>query len=70
MRLDMFTEAECEHYRRVCNFTDDERAVFDLWAKGKSRVQIAASLAISIATTDRRLRGIYAKVNRVKELGN
>lgn len=70
MRLDNLTEAECEHYRHGCNFTDDERAVFDLRVKGKSRVEISASLAISIATTDRRLRGIYAKVNRVKDPGN
>ena len=70
MRLDNLTEAECENYRHGCNFTDDERAVFDLRVKGKSRVEIAASLAISIATTDRRLRGIYEKVNKVKELGS
>lgn len=69
MRLDNLTEAECEYYRHGCNFTDDERAVFDLRVKGKSRVEIAASLAISIATTDRRLRGIYAKVNRVGKPG-
>lgn len=70
MRLDNLTEAECEYFRHGCNFTDDERAVFDLRVRGKSLIQIAASLAISIATTDRRLRGIYAKVNKVKELGN
>lgn len=70
MRLDTFTEAECENFRHGCNFTDDERAVFDLRVKGMSRVKIAASLAISIATTDRRLRGIYEKVNKVKELGS
>lgn len=70
MRLDSLTKAECEYYRHGCNFTDDERAVFDLRVRGKSRIEIAASLAISIATTDRRLRGIYAKVNKVKELGN
>lgn len=70
MRLDTFTEAECENFRHGCNFTDDERAVFDLRVKGMSRVKIAASLAISIATTDRRLRGIYEKVNKVRELGS
>ena len=69
MRLDNLTEAECEKFRHGCNFTDDERAIFDLRVKGKSRVQISASLAISIATTDRRLRGIYQKVNKVKESG-
>ena len=70
MRLDNLTEAECENYRHGCNFTDDELAVFDLRVKGKSRVEISMSLAISIATTDRRLRGIYEKVNKVKESGN
>ena len=69
MRLDTLTEAECEYFRHVCNFTDDERAVFDLRVRGKSRVEIAASLAISIATTGRRLRGVYEKVNKVKGLG-
>lgn len=70
MRLDNLTEAECENFRQGCNFTDEERAIFDLRVKGKSRVEIAASMAISIATTDRRLRGIYEKVNKVKELGS
>lgn len=70
MLLQNLTEAECENFRHGCNFTDDERAVFDLRVKGMSRVKIAASLAISIATTDRRLRGIYEKVNKVKELGS
>lgn len=69
MRLDNLTEAECENYRHGCNFTDDESAVFDLRVKGKSRIDISISLAISIATTDRRLRGIYEKVNKVKESG-
>lgn len=69
MLLHKLTEAECENFRHGCNFTDEERAIFDLRVKGKSRVEIAASLAISIATTDRRLRGIYEKVNKAKELG-
>ncbi len=69
MLLHNLTEAECENFRHGCNFTDEERAIFDLRVKGKSRVEIAASMAISIATTDRRLHGIYQKVNKVKEPG-
>lgn len=69
MLLHNLTEAECENFRHGCNFTDEERAIFDLRVKGKSRVEIAASMVISIATTDRRLRGIYEKVNRAKESG-
>lgn len=70
MLLHNLTEAECENFRHGCNFTDEERAIFDLRVKGKSRVEIAASMAISIATTDRRLRGIYEKLNKAKESGN
>ena len=36
-----FVEAECDRFRQLCNFTDDERAVFDLRVKGKSIVEIS-----------------------------
>ena len=55
MLLHNLTEEECENFRHGCNFTDDERAVFDLRVKGMSRVKIAASLAISISTASRHL---------------
>lgn len=66
MRLDTYTEAECEYYRHGCNFTDAEMEVFNLRVKGKSRVQIAEALAISISTADRRLRGIKNKIKKVE----
>lgn len=69
MRLDRLTEADCEHFRNRCNFTGDERRVFDLRAKGKSRVEISALLCVSVATVDWRLRGIRNKMQRVKGLG-
>lgn len=68
MRLDILTEAECENFRHGCNFTDAELAVFNLRVKGKSRVEIAEALAISISTADRRLRGIYNKILKVEAL--
>lgn len=67
MRLHEFTEAECERYRKDCNFTDSERAVFDMLVRGRARVEIALSLAISTATADRRIRGIKNKIMRVRE---
>ncbi len=39
-----FTAAECERFRRDCNFTDDERAVFDIRVQGKSLVYISSQL--------------------------
>lgn len=70
MRLHELTEIECERYRKDCNFTASERAVFDLLVRGRSRTEIALSLAMSTATADRRIRGIKNKIMRVSEPGN
>lgn len=65
-----FTEPECEYFRRVCNFTDEERAVFDLRVKDKTVVQIMLALqdtpyAISEASIKRRLKNIEKKICKV-----
>lgn len=60
-----FTEPECERFRDVCNFTPDERAVFDLRVKDKSRIEIAIALKMSESTVDRRIRGIKKKIHKV-----
>ena len=60
-----FTEPECDWFRAVCNFTPEERAVFDLRVKDKSRIQIAMQLKMSESTVDRRSRGIKKKIHKV-----
>lgn len=60
-----FTEPECEWFRRVCNFTQDERKVFDLRVKDNSRIEIAMKLGMSESTVDRRIRGIKKKIHKV-----
>ena len=60
-----FTEPECEYFRRMCNFTEDERAVFDLRVKGKSIVEISMKLPMSEATIYRRLGNIKKKIAKV-----
>lgn len=60
-----FTEPECEWFRAVCNFTPDERSVFDLRVKDKSRIEIAMALKMSESTVDRRIRGIKKKIHKV-----
>ena len=60
-----FTEPECEWFRRVCNFTPDELAVFNLRVKDNSRIQIAMQLKMSESTVDRRIRGIKKKIHKV-----
>lgn len=60
-----FTEPECEWFRRVCNFTPDERKVFDLRVKDHSIIEIAIDLDMSESTVNRRIRGIKRKIHKV-----
>lgn len=59
------TEPECGRYRRECNFTEEERAVFDLRVKGRSIIEISQKLNLSEATINRRLRNIRNKIQRL-----
>ena len=60
-----FTESEIEFFRLRCNFTADERAVFDLRVRGASLVAIALTLHMSESTVQRRIRAIKRKIVRV-----
>lgn len=60
-----FTEPECERFRRECNFTPEERAVFDLRVKDNSLVQIQDKLKMSESTVTRRIRNIKKKIAKV-----
>ena len=60
-----FTEPGCEWFRKMCNFTPQERQVFDLRVKDKSRIEIAMELNMSESTVDRRLSGIKKKIHKV-----
>lgn len=60
-----FTEPECEWFRRVCNFTPQERAVFDLRVKDSTIVQIQERLNMSESTVNRRIKSIKAKIHKV-----
>lgn len=65
MRLTEFTKAECDKLREECNFTPDERAVFDMRAAARSVVEIGMALHMSEATVYRRLGSIKRKIVRV-----
>lgn len=65
-----FTEPECDWFRRQCNFTYEERAIFDLRVKGYSTIEIEHKLRdkniyISGATIERRLKSIKNKIYKV-----
>ena len=61
------TFPDCERYRLECNFTEDERRVFDLCVRSWSRIQIAAALDMSISTVDRRIHDIKLKIRKVRD---
>ena len=60
-----FTKPECDRFRELCNFTEDERQVFDLRVTGKSIVEISMALCMGEATVKRRIKGIKKKIYRV-----
>ena len=60
-----FTESECERFRRECNFSDEERAVFDLRVRAHSIVEIQSALNMSESTVNRRIRNIKRKIYKV-----
>ena len=60
-----FTESECERFRRECNFSDEERAVFDLRVKARSIIEIQEALNMSESTVNRRIRNIKRKILKV-----
>lgn len=65
MLLKEFTVPECEKFRALCNFTDEEMQVFDLRVKGKSIVEIQLSLNLSESTVNRRIKDIKKKIHKV-----
>lgn len=60
-----FTNPECDRFRALCNFTPEERSVFDLRVKAKSIVEISMTLNMSESTVNRRLRDIKKKIHKV-----
>lgn len=62
------TAPEADRLRALCNFTDEERQVFDLRIRDKSVVEISMALSLSVASTKRRLRSIRTKVAKVSQI--
>lgn len=65
-----FTRLECERFRRDCNFTPEELAVFDLRVQDITIVALQGKLRemgmpMSEATISRRIRSIKKKILKV-----
>ena len=62
------TAPEADRLRALCNFSDEEREVFDLRIRDKSVVEISMALHLSVASTKRRLKSIARKVEKVSQI--
>lgn len=60
-----FTGPECDFLRANCNFTREEKQVFNLRVAGCSLVEIAMELNMSESTVSRRIRAVKKKIVRV-----
>lgn len=65
MKIRNFVEWELEKFRKECNFTEDERTVFELKAKDKSIVAIAMEMGTSEATVNRLVKRVKKKMLKV-----
>ena len=62
------TVPEADRLRALCNFSDEERQVFDLRIRDKSVVEISMTLNMSVASTKRRLQSIRQKIYKVSQM--
>lgn len=65
MQVYDFTEPELCMFRKLCNFTEDEREYFELRARGKSNVQIAMEMNVSESKVSKLARKVKSKMFRV-----
>ena len=65
MIIHEFVESELEHFRKECNFTEDELKYFNLKAKGKTNIFIAMEMNISERTVNNIAKRVRKKIIKV-----
>lgn len=61
------TAPEADRLRALCNFSDDERKVFDMRIRDKSNVEISMTLKMSVRTVNRRWKTAKMKIDKIME---
>ena len=61
------TTPEADRLRSLCNFTDDERKVFDMRIQDKTNVEISLALQMSSRTIDRRWKSARLKIEKIMD---
>ncbi len=65
MKICGFTEFELNYFRRYCNFTAEERELFELRAADMPLEMCAEKLNVSVSTVKRWSRRVNSKIIRV-----
>lgn len=68
MKLCDLTMPEIRFYLRECNFTKEERAVFEFLASGETVEFTAEKLNVGVSTAKRIKNRIWTKIERLKGL--
>jgi len=63
-----FTMPEIEKYRALCNFTSDERKIFDTLSCGNTNEQTAEICNMGVSTVKRIKNRIWTKIERIESL--
>lgn len=59
-----FTRTELDYFQAVCNFTDEEKTLFELRAKDIPLEECAEQMNISVPTVKRISQRVKAKISR------
>lgn len=65
MKVNDFTVPELNYFRTYCNFTEDERQLFELRAQNIPLERCAEVMNVSISTVKRMSRKVNSKIIRV-----
>ena len=65
MKIYDFTVPESEYFRAQCNFTPEERALFDMRSLNIPLEQCAENMNVSVSTAKRISKKVNSKIVRV-----
>lgn len=64
MKIVDFTVPELDHFRELCNFTEEERFLFEMRARGKSLIQVEMAMRDFYPCSESTVNRISKSVNR------
>ena len=63
-----FSHAEYEHFKSVCDFSNDELVILEMRRRGKSIIEIAEHIMICERTVNRKVIKIKNKIGKLEGL--